>query len=101
MLRRIDIVKPDPVLTASSRIAALSTGVDLTKIVAFIKASKRIVICWTIIGFALALVYALSAVPEYTAVANLILDARKVQVFKEAPVVGDNAIDSAQMESQV
>jgi polysaccharide biosynthesis transport protein len=100
MLRRIDVVTSDPNLPAPSR-GELQQGIDLTKVVAFVKASRRIVICWTILGLAIALVYALTAVPEYTAFADLILDARKVQVFKDAPVVGDNAIDVAQIESQV
>jgi succinoglycan biosynthesis transport protein ExoP len=76
-------------------------SVDLTKIVAFVKASKTTIVCWTITGLAIALMFSLTAVPEYTAFADLILDARKVQVFKDAPVVGDNTVDAAQIESQV
>jgi uncharacterized protein involved in exopolysaccharide biosynthesis len=90
----------DPNGLASGQ-GASETNVDLARIVAFVKASRRTVICWTITGLVVALVYALTAVPEYTATADLILDARKIQVFKDAPVVGDDAIDAAQIESQV
>jgi polysaccharide biosynthesis transport protein len=100
MLRRIDVGTSDPNMPTSGH-DPLPTGIDLSKLVTFIKASRRIVICWTITGLALALVYALTAVPEYTALASVILDARKIQVFKDAPVVGDNAMDAAQIENQV
>jgi succinoglycan biosynthesis transport protein ExoP len=101
MLRRLDeFATSSQDLFAAGRDAS-SNGIDLAKVVAFIKVSRRTVICWTLIGLALALLYSSTAVPEYTALANLILDPRKVQVFKDAPVVGDNAIDGAQVESQV
>jgi succinoglycan biosynthesis transport protein ExoP len=76
-------------------------GIDLATAVSFLKLSRRIVFVWTIIGLAVALGFTAIVTPEYTAIANLMLDARKVQVFKDAPVIGDNAIDSAQIESQV
>src|SRR5450631_487171 len=100
MLRRNDFVTTDPNAPASSHDAGRA-HVDFAKILTFVKASRRTIVCWTITGLALALVYALTAVPEYTATADLILDARKIQVFKDAPVVGDSAIDAAQIESQV
>jgi polysaccharide biosynthesis transport protein len=101
MLQRVDLAASDANLPAFGHGSSSPAGADLTKIVAFIKASARIVICWTIAVMALTLLYALTAVPEYTAVANLVLDAHKVQVFKDAPVVNDAAVDAAQIESQV
>jgi succinoglycan biosynthesis transport protein ExoP len=80
---------------------ASSSGADLGKIVAFIRASRRSITCWAIAGLTITLLYSFTAVPQYTAIANLILDAHKIQVFKDAPVVGDNTIDAAQIESQV
>jgi polysaccharide biosynthesis transport protein len=80
---------------------AVPSSIDFAKVVAFFKATKRIIISWTVTGLMIMLLYAFTAVPEYTAVANLILDAHKIQVFKDAPVVGDNTIDAAQIESQV
>jgi succinoglycan biosynthesis transport protein ExoP len=100
MLQRINVGPTDPNFPVSGG-APSPTGIDLNTTLTFIKESRRIVICWTLIGLALAIGYALTAVPEYTAFANVILDARKIQVFKDAPVVGDNAIDAAEIENQV
>src|SRR5882757_2722547 len=79
----------------------VTSSIDFAKVVAFFKAGKRIIISWIVAGLMIMLLYAFTAVPEYTAAANLILDAHKIQVFKDAPVVGDNTIDAAQIESQV
>jgi polysaccharide biosynthesis transport protein len=101
MLRRVEFVNPDPNNVASRR-GVLPTSVDLSKIIGFVKASKRTIACWTILGLALALVYSMTATPEYTAIANLMMDSRKFQVFKDNPVVDDGpATDAAQVESQV
>ena len=39
--------------------------------------------------------------PSYTAQAQLLIDARKVQVFQQQSILGDIPIDTAQVESQV
>ena len=49
-----------------------------------------------------ALVYAFTSTPLYTATADLALDSRKIQAFKNnEQVVGDNSLDSSQVESEV
>src|SRR5271156_5879184 len=98
MLQQIERDRSEPTLSAFERGAK---GIDLATAISFIKLSRRIIIFWTIIGLAIALGFTAIVTPEYTADANLMLDARKVQVFKDAPVIGENAIDSAQIESQV
>src|SRR4051794_12980868 len=66
MLRRLDeFATSSQDLFAAGRDAS-SNGIDLAKVVAFIKVSRRTVICWTLIGLALALLYSSTAVPEYT-----------------------------------
>jgi polysaccharide biosynthesis transport protein len=101
MLRAAGFVKSNPSI-ATSRRGVLPTGVDLSKIIGFVKASRRTIACWTILGLVFALVYAVTATPEYTAVANLMMDSRKLQVFKDDPVVDDGpATDAAEIESQV
>ena len=100
MLRRIDFATTNPDSPAPARVA-LPTGVDLHKTIAFIKASKRILACWAILGVVLALVYAWTAVPEYTAFADLLMDAPKSPVFKNDTIVADSlAPDASHVESQ-
>jgi succinoglycan biosynthesis transport protein ExoP len=49
-----------------------------------------------------ALVYAFTATPLYTATADLTIDSKKIQLFKNnEQVVGDNTMDSSQVESEV
>ena len=75
---------------------------DLVDIYAFLKSNWRIIACWTVAAVAAALVYAFTATPLYTATAELALDSRKIQLFKSSDqVVGDNSLDSAQVESEV
>jgi polysaccharide biosynthesis transport protein len=73
---------------------------DLHEIYTFVKSNWRIITAWTIVAVALALGYAFTATPLYTATVELALDSRKVQVNKEQ-VVGDNSLDSSQVESEV
>ena len=73
---------------------------DLHDIYTFVKSNWRIIAAWTIVAVALALGYAFTATPLYTATVELALDSRKVQALKEQ-VVGDNSLDSSQVESEV
>ena len=51
---------------------------------------------------ALALAYAFTATPLYTATAELALNSRKIQLFNnKEQVVGDNSLNSSQVESEV
>ncbi|MGA2129110.1 MAG: Wzz/FepE/Etk N-terminal domain-containing protein, partial [Xanthobacteraceae bacterium] len=75
--------------------------IDLVEIIAFLKSSRRAIGGWAIFAVTLALVYSFTTAPEYTAIASLILDTRKIQLFKSDSVVGDNAMDAGQVESQV
>jgi polysaccharide biosynthesis transport protein len=73
---------------------------DLHDIYTFVKSNWRIIAAWTIVAVALALGYAFTATPLYTATVELALDSRKVQAVKEQ-VVGENSLDSSQVESEV
>jgi succinoglycan biosynthesis transport protein ExoP len=100
MLRRVDYVSSNADVPTAGH-GAMPTGADLSKVIAFVKASKRIIICWIVLGLASTLAYSLTAVPEYTAVANLLMDAHKFPVFKSDNMVADNAAtDAPQVESQ-
>lgn len=49
----------------------------------------------------LALLYLFTAAPLFTSTAQMVIDTRKVQLFQQQSVLGDIAIDSATVETQV
>ncbi|MCA1426780.1 MULTISPECIES: polysaccharide biosynthesis tyrosine autokinase [unclassified Bradyrhizobium] len=49
----------------------------------------------------LALLYLFTAAPLFTSTASMVIDTRKVQLFQQQSVLGDVAIDSATVETQV
>ncbi|WP_439405853.1 polysaccharide biosynthesis tyrosine autokinase [Bradyrhizobium sp. DASA03076] len=48
-----------------------------------------------------ALLYLFTAAPLFTSTATMVIDTRKVQLFQQQSVLGDVAIDSATVETQV
>ncbi|WP_407192941.1 polysaccharide biosynthesis tyrosine autokinase [Bradyrhizobium sp. STM 3566] len=48
-----------------------------------------------------ALVYLFTAIPQYTSTASMVIDTRKVQLFQQQSMLGDVAIDSSTVETQV
>jgi len=49
----------------------------------------------------LALLYLFTAAPQFTSAASMVIDTRKVQLFQQQSVLGDIAVDSATVETQV
>ncbi|MCA1539902.1 polysaccharide biosynthesis tyrosine autokinase [Bradyrhizobium sp. NBAIM32] len=49
----------------------------------------------------LALLYLFTAAPLFTSTASMVIDTRKVQLFQQQPLLGDLAVDSATVETQV
>ncbi|TYO61228.1 polysaccharide biosynthesis tyrosine autokinase [Bradyrhizobium hipponense] len=49
----------------------------------------------------LALLYLFTAAPLFTSTAQMVIDTRKVQLFQQQSVLGDVAVDSATVETQV
>src|ERR1700722_19068939 len=75
---------------------------DLVDLYAFLKSNRRVLAGWVIVALTVALVYAFTATPLYTATADLTIDSKKIQLFKSnEQVVGDNVMDSSQVESEV
>jgi succinoglycan biosynthesis transport protein ExoP len=48
-----------------------------------------------------ALLYLFTAVPQYSSTASIVIDTRKVQLFQSQSALGDVAVDSATVETQV
>ena len=75
---------------------------DLVDLYAFLKSNRRVLAGWVVVALTIALVYAFTATPLYTATADLTINSKKIQLFKNnEQVVGDNTMDSAQVESEV
>ena len=75
---------------------------DLVDLYAFLKSNRRVLAGWVIVALTVALVYAFTATPLYTATVDLTINSKKIQLFKNnEQVVGDNAMDSSQVESEV
>ena len=75
---------------------------DLVDLYAFLKSNRRVFAGWLIVALTIALVYAFTSTPLYTATSDLTIDLKKIQLFKNnEQVVGDNSMDSAQVESEV
>jgi succinoglycan biosynthesis transport protein ExoP len=75
---------------------------DLVDVYAFLKSNRRVLAAWAIVALTIALVYAFTATPLYTATVDLTIDSKKIQLFRNnEQVVGDNAMDSSQVESEV
>ncbi|MDD1529429.1 exopolysaccharide biosynthesis protein [Bradyrhizobium sp. WBOS7] len=49
----------------------------------------------------LALLYLFTAAPKFTSAASMVIDTRKVQLFQQQSILGDIAVDSATVETQV
>jgi len=49
----------------------------------------------------LAVLYLFTAAPKFTSTASMVIDTRKVQLFQQQSVLGDIAVDSATVETQV
>ncbi|MBM7488388.1 succinoglycan biosynthesis transport protein ExoP [Bradyrhizobium sp. USDA 3686] len=49
----------------------------------------------------LSLLYLFTAAPQFTSTASMVIDTRKVQLFQQQSVLGDVAVDSATVETQV
>jgi polysaccharide biosynthesis transport protein len=76
--------------------------IDLVDVYAFVKSSRRVIAGWTIACLTVALIYAFTATPLYTASTELALDSRRIELFKNTDqVVGNNSWDSQQVESEV
>ncbi len=82
---------------------ALETQSGAETLQSFLSFGRRqfaVILFVTLLTLALGVIYVATARPSYTAQAQLLIDARKVQVFQQQSVLGDSPIDAAQVESQ-
>ena len=96
-----DINSEPMVLETLSGAETLPSGAEtLQSFLSFVRRQFAVILFVTLLALALGVIYVATARPSYTAQAQLLIDARKVQVFQQQSVLGDNPIDTAQVESQ-
>ena len=79
----------------------VSGAESLQSFVSFVRRQFPVIVFVTLLAIALGLIYVITARPSFTAQAQLLIDAHKVQMFQQQSVLGDMPIDTAQVESQV
>ena len=79
----------------------LSGAEPLQFFVGFVRRQFSVIVFVTLLMIALGMIYVVTARPSFTAEAQLLIDAHKVQVFQQQSILGDIPIDTAQVESQV
>ena len=61
----------------------------LQSFLGFVRRQFSVILFVTLLALALGVIYVITARPSYTAQAQLLIDARKVQVFQQQSVLGD------------
>jgi succinoglycan biosynthesis transport protein ExoP len=79
----------------------VSGAESLRSFVGFVRRQFPVIAFVALLAIVLGTIYMITARPSYTAQAQLMIDARKVQIFQQQSVLGDIPIDTAQVESQV
>lgn len=99
MLQRNKIQPPIDRGTRTSDVPSLAETFD--EAVAYLRRQSWVILTCTGLAALGGLSYVLTAAPSYTALATMIIDTRKFQVFQQQSVVNDIPIDSTSVESQV
>jgi succinoglycan biosynthesis transport protein ExoP len=85
-----------------STMAEIQSGADsLQAFGSFIRRQFPVIAFVTFLAIALATIYIITARPSFTAEAQLLVDAQKLQLFQQQSILGDIPADSAEVESQV
>jgi len=79
----------------------VSSSELLASFVGFIRRQYQIILLVPLLTLSLGAVYLFTAPPRYTALAKMIIDTHKVQLFQQQSVVGDITVDASAVESEV
>jgi succinoglycan biosynthesis transport protein ExoP len=79
-----------------------NAGFDLPAVIALLRRQWPLIVGIALAVFGVSVLYVMVTQPRYMATANLLLDTRKLQVYKqEQPLLGESPIDDAGVESQI
>jgi succinoglycan biosynthesis transport protein ExoP len=99
---RLQTIENSQSVANGDRTPQFATSAELLgSCVGFIRRQYGVILFVLSLCIALAAVYVYTAPPRYSALAKMIIDSRRVQLFQQQAVVGDVATDAAQIESQV
>jgi succinoglycan biosynthesis transport protein ExoP len=79
----------------------LSGAESLQAFVSFVRRQFPVIVFITFLTIALGLIYVITARSSFTAEAQLMIDANKVQIFQKESILGSIPLDTAQVESQI
>jgi succinoglycan biosynthesis transport protein ExoP len=100
MLQRLN--KPLPLSDTGTAVAELpGPGEFFASFSRLIRRQFPVIVSIVFAMLFLGVVYLVTTPPSYTSQATMIIDTRKVQVFQQPSIVGDVAVDSAMVVSQV
>jgi capsular exopolysaccharide synthesis family protein len=75
--------------------------IGLPHIIAFFRRQRFPIVLAPVVILLLGIVYLATATPQYTAVTSLLIDNRKLAIFGDGDVFGEEVISNANVESQV
>ena len=94
--------------TSPDTTSATSVSFDLGRFVelyewcrSFLRRQYPIVIATVGICLSVGLIYLFTTPPKFTAMATIVLDTRKVQIFQQQPIFNDQVLDSSAVDTQV
>jgi succinoglycan biosynthesis transport protein ExoP len=76
-------------------------GESIENVLRLLRKNFLIICCTTLIGMALGVAYVVKAPPIYTANAQIVILSRRVQIFQQHPVFGEEAGDVGSFESEM
>jgi succinoglycan biosynthesis transport protein ExoP len=79
----------------------VSGAATLQFFISFVRRQFPVIAFMTLLAIVLGAIYLVTARASFTAEAQLMIDAHKLQVFQQQSVLGDVPIDTAQVESQI
>ncbi|UPK25711.1 polysaccharide biosynthesis tyrosine autokinase [Bradyrhizobium sp. 195] len=97
----LQVNKPTSEINRDFAEADGSTSQTLTSYIEIVRRQFPTMVAIVSACVILALLYLFTAAPQFTSTASMVIDTRKVQLFQQQSVLGDIAIDSATVETQV
>jgi succinoglycan biosynthesis transport protein ExoP len=94
-------IKPQLVPESDARAEIVSAGDIVSTLATFVRRQLRIILSALAVTLCLGMVYLFNTPPSFTSQATMLIDTRKVQMFQQQGVLGDIAIDTGVVDSQV
>lgn len=97
----LQVNKPSSEINRDYAEAESSPAQTLTSYVEIIRRQFPTIVAIVSACVIVGLLYLFTAAPQFTSSASMVIDTRKVQLFQQQSVLGDIAVDSATVETQV